>query len=80
MKMIIDELTETSFLLRSIGSERQPLSFTLEMQTLEAHSEWMAKIKNILFTQYDLLTAFDNPIQYQQTKQSWVQTIGFIFF
>lgn len=70
--MVIEEMSENRFLLRSTDPQRQELSFILTTQTTEQLHEWMDTITNILQTQHDFLKAIQSPIAYQKelTKES----------
>lgn len=70
--MVMEEMTENRFQLRSTDPQRQELSYILATQTPEAHREWMDTITNILQTQHDFLKAIQSPIAYQKelTRES----------
>lgn len=70
--MVMEELSDNRFLLRSTDPQREELTFILATQTPELHREWMETISNILQTQHDFLKAIQSPIAYQKelTKES----------
>ena len=70
--MMMEEMSDNRFLLRSTDPQRLELSFMLTTQTAEQCREWMHTITNILQTQHDFLKAIQSPIAYQKelTKES----------
>lgn len=70
--MVMEEMSDNRFLLRSTDPQRQGLSFVLVTQSPEQYREWVDTITNILQTQHDFLKAIQSPIVYQKelTKES----------